>query len=109
VRKLFRSVGAGFSRLNNLLKKLGMDLKPEDSLCSSSSSSTAGVGLLRAGRGNEKRIILRTKQTFESEVLKDWNMPVCGIHQGWIEGVLKAVTGKPWFALRDLHARRRVL
>jgi hypothetical protein len=39
-------------------------------------------------------------------VLKDWNMPVCGIHQGWIEGILTAVTGKTWFCLeKTCHAK----
>jgi hypothetical protein len=26
-------------------------------------------------------------------------MPVCGIHRGWIEGVLISITGKNWFCI----------
>ena len=101
VRKLFRSVGAGSVGLNNLLKKLGMDLKPAEFLMlvfklQHQQGWGAPFELIEAG---EKHIVLRTKHTFESQVMKDWNMPVCGIHQGWIEGVLMAVTGKTWFCL----------
>jgi uncharacterized protein len=101
VRNLFRSVGQGSVGLNNLLKKLGMDLKPAEFLMlvfrlQHQQGWGAPFELLEA---SEKRIIIRTKQTFESQVMKDWNMPVCGIHQGWIEGVLKAITGKNWFCL----------
>jgi len=108
VRKLFRSVGMGSVGLNNLLKKLGMDLTPAEFLMlvfklQHQQGWGAPFELLEAG---EKRVVLRTKHTFESEVLKDWNMPVCGIHQGWIEGVLKAVTGKTWFCLeKACHAK----
>jgi uncharacterized protein len=108
VRKLFRSVGSGSVGLNNLLKKLGMDLKPEEFLMlvfklQHQQGWGAPFELVEA---SEKRIVLRCKQTFESEVLKDWNMPVCGIHQGWIEGVLMAVTGKSWFCLeKTCHAK----
>jgi predicted hydrocarbon binding protein len=108
VRKLFRSVGMGSVGLNNLLKKLGMDLPPAEFLMlvfklQHQQGWGAPFELLEAG---EKRVVLRTKHTFESEVLKDWNMPVCGIHQGWIEGVLKAVTGKTWFCLeKACHAK----
>ena len=108
VRKLFRSVGMGSVGLNNLLKKLGMDLKPAEFLMlvfklQHQQGWGAPFELLEAG---EKRVVLRTKHTFESEVLKDWNMAVCGIHQGWIEGVLKAVTGKTWFCLeKTCHAK----
>ena len=85
-----RFVGAGSVGLNNLLKKLGMDLKPEEFLMLASSSSTRGMGApFESVSASEKRIVIRTKHTFESQVLKDWNMPVCGIHQGWIEGVLE--------------------
>jgi len=108
VRKLFRSVGQGSVGLNNLLKKLGMDLKPAEFLMlvfklQHQQGWGAPFELVEA---SEKRIILRTKQTFESQVMKDWNMAVCGIHQGWIEGVLKAVTGKNWFCLeKTCHAK----
>ena len=108
VRKLFRSVGQGSVGLNNLLKKLGMDLKPAEFLMlvfklQHQQGWGAPFELVEA---SEKRIILRTKQTFESQVMKDWNMTVCGIHQGWIEGVLKAVTGKNWFCLeKTCHAK----
>jgi hypothetical protein len=108
VRKLFRSVGMGSVGLNNLLKKLGMDLPPAEFLMlvfklQHQQGWGAPFELLEAG---EKRVVLRTKHTFESEVLKDWNMAVCGIHQGWIEGVLKAVTGKTWFCLeKTCHAK----
>ena len=108
VRKLFRSVGAGSVGLNNLLKKFGMELKPAEFLLlvfklQHQQGWGAPFELLEA---SDKRIILRTKQTFESVVMKDWNMAVCGIHQGWIEGVLMAVTGKTWFCLeKTCHAK----
>ncbi|MDD1680895.1 MAG: Cache 3/Cache 2 fusion domain-containing protein, partial [Methanoregula sp.] len=108
VRKLFRSVGAGSVGLNNLLKKLGMDLKPEEFLMlvfklQHQQGWGAPFELVSA---SEKRIVIRTKQTFESVVLKDWNMAVCGLHQGWIEGVLTSVTGKTWFCLeKSCHAK----
>jgi uncharacterized protein len=108
VRKLFRSVGAGSVGLNNLLKKLGMELKPEEFLMlvfklQHQQGWGAPFELVSA---SEKRIVIRTKHTFESQVLKDWNMPVCGIHQGWIEGVLTSVTGKPWYCLeKTCHAK----
>jgi predicted hydrocarbon binding protein len=101
VRKLFNSVGKGSVGLNNLLKKLGMDLTPAEFLMlvfklQHQQGWGAPFELIEAA---EKRIVLRTKHTFESEVLKDWKMPVCGIHRGWIEGVLIAVTGKNWFCI----------
>jgi predicted hydrocarbon binding protein len=108
VRKLFRSVGAGSVGLNNLLRKLGMDLKPEEFLMlvfklQHQQGWGAPFELVSA---SEKRIVIRTKHTFESQVLKDWNMAVCGIHQGWIEGVLTSVTGKTWFCLeKTCHAK----
>ncbi len=108
VRKLFRSVGAGSVGLNNLLKKQGLELKPAEFLMlvfkmQHQQGWGAPFELVEAG---EKRIILRTKQTFESQVMKDWNMTVCGVHQGWIEGVLMAVTGKSWFCLeKTCHAK----
>jgi uncharacterized protein len=108
VRKLFRSVGAGSVGLNNLLKKLGMELKPEEFLMlvfklQHQQGWGAPFELVSA---SNKRIVLRTKHTFESQVLKDWNMPVCGLHQGWIEGVLTSVTGKTWFCLeKTCHAK----
>jgi len=108
VRRLFRSVGAGSVGLNNLLKKLGMDLKPEEFLMlvfkfQHQQGWGAPFELVSA---SEKRIVIRTKHTFESVVLKDWNMAVCGIHRGWIEGVLTSVTGKTWFCLeKTCHAK----
>ena len=108
VRNLFRSVGLGSVGLNNLLKKLGIDLKPSEFLMlvfklQHQQGWGAPFELVEA---SDKRIILRTKQTFESQVMKDWNMPVCGIHQGWIEGVLIAVTGMNWFCLeKTCHAK----
>lgn len=108
VRKLYRSVGAGAIGLHNFLKKLGMDPKPEEFLLLVFSlQHQQGWGapfeLVEAG---EKRIVIRTLRTFESVVLKDWDMPVCGIHQGWIEGILTAVTGKSWYCLeKSCHAK----
>jgi hypothetical protein len=108
VRKLFRSVGAGSVGLNNLLKKLGMELKPEEFLMlvfklQHQQGWGAPFELVSA---SDKRIVIRTKQTFESVVLKDWNMAVCGLHQGWIEGILTAVTGKSWYCLeKSCHAK----
>jgi predicted hydrocarbon binding protein len=101
VRKLFHSVGMGSGGLNNLLKKFGMDLNPADFLMlvfklQHQQGWGAPFELVESG---QYRIVIRTKRTFESEVLKDWKMPVCGIHQGWIEGVLIAVTGKNWFCI----------
>jgi predicted hydrocarbon binding protein len=108
VRKLFRSVGAGSVGLNNLLKKLGMDLKPEEFLMlvfklQHQQGWGAPFELVSA---SDKRIVIRTRHTFESVVLKDWNMAVCGLHQGWIEGVLTSVTGKSWYCLeKTCHAK----
>ncbi len=101
VRKLFRSVGLGSTGLNNLLKKFGMDLAPADFLLLVFKlQHQQGWGApFELVEKSEKRIILRTKHTFESEILKDWKMPVCGVHMGWIEGVLTAVTGKSWYCL----------
>jgi len=108
IRKLFRSVGMGSGGLYNLLKKQGMDLKPAEFLMlvfklQHQQGWGAPFELVESG---EKRIVLRTKQTFESQVMKDWNIAVCGIHQGWIEGILKAVTGKSWYCLeKACHAK----
>ena len=101
VRKLFHSVGMGAGGLNNLLKKSGMDLQPAEFLMlvfklQHQQGWGAPFEIVESG---QYRIVLRTKHTFESEVLKDWKMPVCGIHQGWIEGVLISVTGKNWFCI----------
>ncbi|MEN6443688.1 MAG: V4R domain-containing protein [Methanoregula sp.] len=101
MRKLYRSVGLGSLGLYNLLKKFGMDLKPAEFLMlvfklQHQQGWGAPFELVEAG---EKKIILRTAHTFESEVMKDWKMSVCGIHMGWIEGVLMAVTGKSWYCL----------
>ena len=108
VRNLFRSVGMGSVGLNNLLKKMGMDLKPAEFLMLVFKlQHQQGWGApFELVEQSDKRIIMRTKQTFESQVMKDWNMPVCGIHRGWIEGVLSAVTGKNWFCLETkCHAK----
>jgi predicted hydrocarbon binding protein len=108
VRKLFRSVGKGSVGLNNLLKKQGINLKPAEFLMlvfklQHQQGWGAPFELIEQ---SDKRIVLRAKQTFESQVMKDWNIPVCGIHKGWIEGVLGAVTGKNWFCLETkCHAK----
>jgi hypothetical protein len=101
IRKLFRSVGMGSVGLLNLLKKWGMDLQPAEFLMlvfklQHQQGWGAPFELIEQ---SDKKIMLRTTQTFESQVMKDWKMPVCGIHRGWIEGVLFAVTGKNWFCL----------
>ncbi|MEN6395329.1 MAG: V4R domain-containing protein [Methanoregula sp.] len=101
VRKLFRSVGMGASGLNTLLKKSGMALTPAEFLMLVFTlQHQQGWGApFELVEQSEKRIILRTKHTFEAEILKDWKMPVCGVHMGWIEGVMMAVTGKNWYCL----------
>ena len=101
VRKLFRSVGLGSVGLNNLLKKLGMELKPAEFLMLVFTlQHQQGWGApFELVEQSEKRITIRTGHTFESEVMKDWKMHVCGIHMGWIEGVLTAVSGKSWYCL----------
>jgi len=107
VQQLFRSVGLGSVGLNNLLKKLGMDLKPAEFLMLVFKlQHQQGWGApFELVEQSDKRIVLRTKHTFESEVMKDWKIPVCGIHRGWIEGVLIAITGKNWFCLeKKCHA-----
>ncbi len=101
VRKLFRSVGMGSLGLYNLLKKFGMNLSPAEFLMLVFKlQHQQGWGApFELMEQSEKRIILRTKHTFEAEILKDWKMPVCGVHQGWIEGVMMAITGKNWYCL----------
>ncbi|MCQ8893665.1 MAG: 4-vinyl reductase [Methanolinea sp.] len=101
VAQLFRSVGLGSLGLYRLLQKLGMELSPAQFLVlvfTLQHQQGWGAPLTLVDE-QERRIILRTNQTFESQVLKEWKMPVCGIHVGWIEGVLTAVTGKNWFCL----------
>jgi len=108
MRKLFRSVGHGSVGLDKLLKKLGLNLKPEEFLMLVFTlQHQQGWGSpFQLVEASEKRIVMRCKQTFESEVLKDWKMPVCGIHQGWIEGILTAITGKNWYCLeKSCHAK----
>ncbi len=108
MRKLFRSVGPGAVGLNKLLKKLGLNLKPEEflKLVFTLQHQQGWGSPVEIVEASEKRIVMRCKHTFESEVLKDWNMPVCGIHQGWIEGILTAITGKNWFCLeKSCHAK----
>ena len=101
VQHLFRSVGLGSVGLNNLLKKLGMNLKPAEFLMLVFKlQHQQGWGApFELVEQSDKRIVLRTSHTFESDVMKDWKIPVCGIHRGWIEGVLIAITGKNWFCL----------
>jgi len=101
VRTLYRSVGLGSVGLNNYLKNLGIHLSPaEFLLLVFKLQHQQGWGApFELIEQNEKRIILQTSKTFESQVMKEWKMPVCGIHRGWIEGVLTAVTGKNWFCL----------
>jgi hypothetical protein len=101
VRNLYRSVGLGSVGLNNYIKKLGINLSPAEFLVlvfklQHQQGWGAPFELIEQ---SEKRIILQTSKTFESQVMKEWKMPVCGIHRGWIEGVLTAVTGKNWFCL----------
>ena len=98
VRKLFSAVGRGSIGLNNLLKKFGMNLAPaEFLLLVFKLQHQQGWGApFTCIESSDTRIVLRTTHTFESEVLKDWKIPVCGVHQGWIEGVLIAVTGRNW-------------
>ncbi len=107
VRKLFNAVGRGSVGLNNLLKKYGMNLAPaEFLLLVFKLQHQQGWGApFTCIESSDTRIVLRTSHTFESEVLKDWKMPVCGVHQGWIEGVLIAVTGKNWLCTETMcHA-----
>jgi len=101
VRSLYRSVGLGSVGLNNYLKNLGIHLSPaEFLLLVFKLQHQQGWGApFELIEQKEKRIILQTSKTFESQVMKEWKMPVCGIHRGWIEGVLTAVTGKNWFCL----------
>ncbi len=101
VRTLYRSVGLGSVGLNNYLKNLGIHLSPaEFLLLVFKLQHQQGWGApFELIEQTEKRIILQTSKTFESQVMKEWKMPVCGIHRGWIEGVLTAVTGKNWFCL----------
>ncbi len=98
MRKLYRSVGLGASGLNNFLKKNGIALPPEEFLLfvfklQHQQGWGAPLSLVDKKEGT---LLVKTDHTFESEVLKDWAMPVCGIHVGWMEGVLDAVTGKNW-------------
>ena len=101
VRSLYRSVGLGSVGLNNYLKNLGIHLSPaEFLLLVFKLQHQQGWGApFELIEQKEKRIILQTSKTFESQVMKERKMPVCGIHRGWIEGVLTAVTGKNWFCL----------
>jgi predicted hydrocarbon binding protein len=101
IRNLYRSVGLGSVGLNNYLKKLGIDLSPaEFLLLVFQLQHQQGWGApFELVSQSEKKIILRTTRTFESQVMNAWKMPVCGIHRGWIEGVMIAVTGKNWFCL----------
>jgi predicted hydrocarbon binding protein len=101
VRNLYRSVGLGSVGLNNYLKKIGINLTPaEFLLLVFKLQHQQGWGApFELVEQSEKKISLRTTKTFESQVMKEWKMPVCGIHRGWIEGVMIAVTGKNWFCL----------
>jgi predicted hydrocarbon binding protein len=99
--QLFRSVGLGSVGLNSFLKKLGMNLSPAEfvMLVFKLQHQQGWGSPFELVSQSERKIVLRTSQTFESRVMSDWKMPVCGIHRGWIEGVLAAVTGKNWFCL----------
>jgi predicted hydrocarbon binding protein len=99
--QLFHSVGLGSVGLNNFLHKLGMNLSPAEFLMlvlklQHQQGWGAPCELIEQ---SDKKIVIRTPKTFESQVMKDWKIPVCGIHRGWIEGVLAAVTGRNWFCL----------
>ncbi|MCX6699745.1 MAG: 4-vinyl reductase [Methanomicrobiales archaeon] len=98
MRKLYRSVGLGATGLNMFLKKQGLELKPHEFLMFAfklQHQQGWGAPLELVSQGGDK-IVVKTKYTFESDVMKDWAMPVCGVHVGWMEGVLAAVTGKNW-------------
>src|SRR5271157_2756143 len=76
VKNLFHSVGLGSIGLNKLLKSLGMDLKPAEFLMlvfklQHQQGWGAPMELVEAG---DSRIVLRTKHTFESQVMKDWKI-----------------------------------
>ena len=107
MRKLYRSVGLGASGLNVFLKKMGVNLEPEKFLLFVFTlQHQQGWGApMELVEVTPDRIVLRCKETFESDVLKDWKIPVCGVHTGWIEGVLMAVTGNTWICEeRKCHA-----
>ena len=108
VRTLYRSVGLGSVGLSNFLKKLGMNLSPAEflMLVFTLQHQQGWGGPVTLVEQSDKRIVIRTKQTFESQVMKAWDMPVCGLHRGWIEGVLTAVTGRNWLCLETkCHAQ----
>lgn len=97
IRKLYRSVGLGARGLYSFLEKQDVHLSP--------SEFVHFVFLLQHQQGwgapvavslENDQIRIKTSQTFESEVLRDWHMRVCGIHTGWTEGILQAVTGSEW-------------
>lgn len=97
MRKLYRSVGLGASGLRFFLEKQGVTLSPIEFLrFVFTLQHQQGWGAPVTVTGDNGKITLTTAQTFESEVLQDWKMNVCGIHAGWIEGILDAVTGKNW-------------
>jgi predicted hydrocarbon binding protein len=98
VKKLYRSVGLGAVGLNKFLKKLKLDLDPVDfMLLVFRLQHQQGWGApMEVVERNESRLVLRCQATFESDVMKDWNMQVCGLHSGWIEGILSSVTGSNW-------------
>ena len=107
ITQLFRSVGLGSVGLKKYLERLGLKLEPAEFLMLVFKlQHQQGWGApFELVEHSDKRVILRTAKTFESEVMKDWKMPVCGIHRGWIEGILVAVTGKNWFCLeKKCHA-----
>ena len=85
-----------------------MELKPAEFLMlvfrAPAPAGLGGPDGTRRIRGLEDRP--QDDHTFESLVMKDWKIPVCGIHRGWIEGVLTAATGKNWFCLETkCHAQ----
>ena len=98
MKKLYRPVGMGATSLYRFLIKQGLELEPHEFLMFAfrvqhQQGWGAPLELVSHGEG---KIVVKTKFTFESDVMKDWAMPVCGVHVGWMEGVLDAVTGKKW-------------
>jgi len=92
MRKLYRSVGMGATGLNMFLKKQGLELTPHEFLMFAfklQHQQGWGAPLELVSQSADK-IIVKTKYTFESDVMKDWAMPVCGVHVGWMEGAGKA-------------------
>jgi uncharacterized protein len=98
MRKTYRSMGLGASGLHPFLKKLGVDLKPHEFhlFTIRLQHQQGGAPPLEMVSQSDDKIVVRTTYTIESDFMKDWAMPVCGVHVGWMEGVLDAVTGANW-------------